>query len=219
MCDGKVDLPSILADLQVPSVPKKKARDVPSPMGGDHHCDVCGLKYATRRSLATHRQRNRTCGGQPVGTAAAAHEVGEDDGHSPYDSDGGGAHEVGDAGSAPSDVEAEGGGDTRGGTDAVSMDTAPPQPLRSAGLTEEDDDADPIEKYIAGLSARGTLDNAGLLRHRRPDCRMTDDEVEAVRFLQVVKCNIMLHLLACISMYLPLCYINATFGNIMLHAF
>mgnify|MGYP006095619469 CR=1 FL=1 len=112
-------------------------------------------------------------------------EVGEDDGHSPYDSDGGGAHEVGDAGSAPSDVEAEGGGDTRGGTDAVGMDTAP-QPLRSAGLTEEDDDADPIEKYIAGLSARGTLDNAGLLRHRRPDCRMTDDEVEAVRFLQVV---------------------------------
>ena len=215
MCDGKVDLPSILADLQVPSVPKKKARDVPSPMGGDHHCDVCGLKYATRRSLATHRQRNRTCGGQPVGTAAAAHEVGEDDGHSPYDSDGGGAHEVGDAGSAPSGVEAEGGGDTRGGTDEVGVDTAPPQPLRSAGLTEED----PIEKYIAGLSARGTLDNAGLLRHRRPDCRMTDDEVEAVRFLQVAKCNIMLHLLACMSMYLPSGYIKATFGNIMLYAF
>jgi hypothetical protein len=150
-------------------------RNTPGRSGG-YRCDTCGFPLGSAQGLRNHA---RVCGGAPgAGTAnqeAGAREVraegsnGGGEGEAPGSHvDAGGVHghdggQDGDGGSA----EFGAGGLEDGQADVPRDDT---------------DGGDETEEHIARLKQRGTLDEARMLRTKRPDPHMTEVELAAVRF-------------------------------------
>ena len=153
-------------------------RNTPGRSGG-YRCDTCGFPLGSAQGLRNHA---RVCGGAPgAGTAnqeAGAREVRAQGSTGDGEGEARGSHV--DAGGVHGH---DGGPDGDGGS--AEFGAGGLEEGETAVTGDDSDGGDAAEEHIARLEQRGTLDEARMLRTKRPDPHMTEVELAAVRFLQV----------------------------------
>jgi hypothetical protein len=146
---------------------------------GGFRCDTCGIALGSSQGLSNH---GRVCGGAPgTGTPnqeAGAREVRAQGSSGDGEGEARGSHV--DAGGVHGH---DGGPDGDGGS--AEFGAGGLEEGETAVTGDDSDGGDAAEEHIARLEQRGTLDEARMLRTKRPDPHMTEVELAAVRFLQV----------------------------------